>query len=253
MSSAALRELIALRFPDAVPAAQRSWSAVPTGVGELDGILPSGGFQRGRISTWAPVIGAAALLRAAALHTVAHGERAVWIDGTGTVAGACWRPGPLLIRPRDRRAALRAAVELARSGGFALVVLDGVDPETTELVRISRAAHEGGTAFVLLSRVSAMATLRLTSRALVERYVWRRSVVGDVDDVEQVCLRVEARASGWFAHAVVSLPLWRNEIRVALEPGMADRRGQIGVMNLSQGKKTAPNFPEKLRTASLSV
>jgi hypothetical protein len=224
--SAAARVLLATRFPDALPAAQRGWSSVPSGIAGLDRILPSGGFQRGRLSAWAPAVGSAALLRAAALHTVAGGERAAWIDARHTVAGACWRAAPVLVRPSGPMAALRAAEELARSGGFALVVLDGLDPETTELVRLSRAAREGSAALVLLTRVTALAALRLVSRPLLGEYAWRRSRVGDADEIRAVKVQVEARASGWFAHETISLSLWRDDLRLSVETGWPDRRGE---------------------------
>ncbi len=224
--SAAVRALLASRFPDALPAAQRSWSSVPLGIAALDRILPSGGFQRGRLSSWLPALGSAALLRAACLHTVAGGERAVWIDARHTVVGACWRPAPILVRPPSAVGALRATEELARSGGFALIVLDGAEPETTELVRLSRAAREGSAALVLLSRVTALATLRLSSRPLLGDYVWRRSAVGDADEVEAVRVRVDARASGWFASETISLSLWRDDLRLSVETGRPDRRGE---------------------------
>ena len=97
--SAAVQALIAQRFPDAIPVERWSRGTVPTGVEALDRILPNGGFQRGRLAVWTPGAGAAALLRAAALRAVADGERAVWIDATRTVTGACWRISP---RRRDR-------------------------------------------------------------------------------------------------------------------------------------------------------
>ena len=220
------RDLLATRFPDALPAAQRSWSSVPIGIAALDRILPSGGFQRGRLSNWMPAIGSAALLRAACHHTVAGGERAAWVDARHTVAGACWRPSPVLVRPPNSLAALRATEELARSGGFALIVLDGAEPETTELVRLSRAAREGSAALVLLSRVTALATLRLVSRPLLGEYAWRRSQVGDADEIRAVRVQVEARASGWFAQETISLSLWRDDLRLSVETGRPDRRGE---------------------------
>ena len=228
MSAAALataRQLIASRFPDALPAAQRSWSTVPTGLAELDKLLPSNGFQRGRLSSWAPGVGAAALLRASAVNTVGAGARAVWIDGTRSITGGGWPEGPMLIRPADGAGAVRATVELARSGGFALVVLDGVDPDQTGLVRLSRAAHEGGSALVILSRSTSLATLRIRSQALLGEYAWHRSLIGDADDVERVRVRVEARASGWLRQGTFSLSLRHHDLRLSLDSALPDRRG----------------------------
>ena len=89
-SIAALRALIEQRFPDAIPLTQRTTEEVATGISELDGILPNGGLPRGRLSVWAPQGGATAILRAACDSAVANGERAAWIDGDNTVAGAFW-------------------------------------------------------------------------------------------------------------------------------------------------------------------
>lgn len=228
MSATALataRQLIASRFPDALPAAQRSWSTVPSGLAELDKLLPSNGFQRGRLSSWAPGVGAAALLRASAVNAVGLGDRAVWIDGTRSITGDGWPEGPMLIRPADGPGAVRATVELARSGGFALVVLDGVDPDGTGLVRLSRAAHEGGSALVILSRSTSLATLRIRSQALLGEYDWHRSLIGDADDVERVRIRVEARASGWLRQGTFSLSLRHHDLRLSLDSALPDRRG----------------------------
>ena len=222
---ASVQAVLAQRFPDAVSG--RGWSRgiVPSGVAALDSVLPEGGFQRGRIAAWSPGAGAAALLRAACLRTVSCGERAVWIDACHMVAGACWREGPLLIRPDNPVAGLRAAEEFARSGGFGLVVLDGVDPDTTAMVRVSRAVHEGGSALVLLTRTTSLASLRLASRLLTGEYVWRRSPLGEPAALSAVRLRVEARASGWVASTELTIPVWRDDLRLSLETGYPDRRG----------------------------
>jgi len=142
-----------------------------------------------------------------------------------TVTGACWKEGPLLIRPDTPTAGLRAAEELTRSGGFALVVLDGVDPDPTAMVRLSRAANEGGSALVLLSHTTSLASLRLASCPLPAQYVRRRSPLGEPDVVTAVKLRVEARASGWFAATELAIPVWYDDQRLAPEYGYPDRRG----------------------------
>ena len=191
----------------------------------LDAILPDGGFQRGRLAVWSPGPGAPALLRSACLRVVAEGERGAWIDATHTVTGACWKEGPLLIRPDIPTAGLRAAEELTRSGGFALVVLDGVDPDPTAMVRLSRAANDGGSALVLLSHTTSLASLRLASCPLPAQYVRRRSPLGEPDVVTAVKLRVEARASGWFAATELAIPVWYDDQRLAPEYGYPDRRG----------------------------
>jgi hypothetical protein len=221
----AAQTLISQRFPDAVRVERWSRGIVPTGVEALDRILPNGGFQRGRLAVWMPGAGAAALLRAAALRAVAEGERAVWIDGTRTVTGACWREGPLLVRPSSENSALRAAEELGRSGGFAFVVLDGVEPQSPELVRCTRAAHDGGTALVLLTRATSLASLRLSSHPLPPVPVCSRPFPPVPSIIRAIRVKVTARASGWHASGELVLPVWHDDLRLSLELRHPDRRG----------------------------
>lgn len=198
---------------------------VQTGIEGLDRILPSAGFQRGRLAAWLPGPGAAALLRSTALHAVAEGERVVWIDATGALTGARWRQGPLVIRPRTPLAGLRACEELARSGGFALVVVDGAEAETAVAVRCARAAHEGSAAIVLLSCQAPVASLRLETHALPQAYGWRKSRLGEPGAVQSVRIRVTVRASGWHASTELVIPVWHDDRRLAPEFHHPDRRG----------------------------
>src|ERR1041384_7497696 len=91
-SVAALRALIEQRFPDAAPLTDgaRATDGVATGIAALDRILPNHGFPRGRLSMWAPLGAANAILRAACHAVVVSGERAAWIDTDNTIAGAFW-------------------------------------------------------------------------------------------------------------------------------------------------------------------
>lgn len=224
-SVAALRELLEQRFPDATPITHRDSVADPvaTGIRPLDQVLPNGGFPRGRLSVWAPQGGATAILRSACDAAVAAGERAAWIDGDSTVAGAFWNSGPTLVRPQSRVHALRAADELLRCGGYALLVIAGLEPQGTEMVRLTRAAREGGTAFVAMTSNAALASVRLTSRLM--RYRWRRSPFGDPAEVRDVTVRVHARTVGWNAHVEFPLQVMHHELRLSLESDLADRRG----------------------------
>ena len=229
-SVAALRALIQQRFPDATPLplvgqpdSARTAEQVATGIPPLDHILPNGGLPRGRLSVWAPQGGATAILRAACHATVAAGERAAWVDGDNTVAGAFWNDGPYLVRPQSRLHALRAAEELLRSGGFSLLILAGAEPQGTETVRLTRAAREGGAALVTVGSAAAMASLRLTS-ALVH-YRWRRTPFGDPAVPRDATVRVNARAVGFTAHTEFSIPVLHHELRLSLESELADRRG----------------------------
>jgi hypothetical protein len=220
-----LRELLDLRFPDAAPIQRHRTEVVATGVSELDAIFPGGGFPRGRLSVWAPGGGATAVLRSACRSAVAGGERSVWIDGGGTMAGAFWDAGPILIRPKSRLHALRAAESLLRSGGFAVVVLAGADPEGTENVRLSRAAHESGSVCIALTASATTSALRASSSIRPHGYVWRRGPHGDAAVIDTATLDVRISSLGWNRRARVVLPVRRDELRMALSVDMPDRRG----------------------------
>ena len=223
--TAAIRALIEHRFPDATPVTHRTAEPVATGIEVLDAILPGRGLPRGRLTVWMPQGGASAVLRAACHTTVAAGERAVWIDGLGTVAGPFWEEGPILVRPRTRKHGLRGAEDLLRSGGFALVVVAGIEPEGTETVRLSRAVAEGGGALVTLSTLASMASLRIPSRILRESYRWRKTPFGDPAEAQEARIRVRVRSLGWNRSADFSVPVVAYDLRMGLESGLADRRG----------------------------
>ena len=220
-----LRELLDLRFPDAAPIQRHRTEVVATGIGELDAIFPSGGFPRGRLSVWAPGGGATAVLRSACSAAVAGGERSVWIDGGGTMAGAFWDSGPILIRPRSRLHALRAAESLLRSGGFAVVVLAGADPEGTENVRLSRAAHDSGSVCIALTESATTSALRASSSIRPHGYVWRRDPHGDAAVIDAATLDVRISSLGWNRRVRLVLPVRRDELRLALSLDLPDRRG----------------------------
>lgn len=231
LSVAALRALIEQKFPDATPVIRRVVQPVGTGIHELDRALPGSGFPLGKISVCEPHGGVTAMLKAACHATVANGDRAAWIDGARTIAGAFWDEGPLLVRPATRTYAVRAADELLRSGGFRLVVLTGADASDTETMRLVRAVHDGGGAFVAITSHTQMAALRLAAQ--VKEYRWRFDPFGEPAEVQDVRVRVDVRALGWNKHAEFSLPVQSNDLRMSLESGLADRRGK------SSGKRTA--------------
>jgi hypothetical protein len=165
-----------------------------------------------------------AILRASCQTLLAAGERAAWIDSGHTV-GPFWQEGPLLIRPTGRTNALRWGEGLLRCGGFALVVLTGVDPVGTETVRLSRAAHEGGGAFVALTTSAVMAALRVTSRVLPHSYDWQRGPFTDPAAPRAATVDVRVRAPGWNESARAVLPVTPYDLRLSLDPGLVDRRG----------------------------
>ena len=220
-----LRSLLEQRFPDATPVTHRTAEPVATGIGQLDGILPNGGLPRGRLSVWMPQGGATAMLRASCLSVASTGERAAWIDGLGTITGQFWEEGPILVRPASRRNSLRAAEELLRCGGFGLIVLTGSEPAGTEMVRLSRAAREGGAAFVALTSHTSMASVRITSRILSHSYEWRRSPFGDPAEACSAMIKVRAQSLGWNRQTELRVPVVQHDLRSALEAGLPDRRG----------------------------
>ena len=229
MTSAAslvdLRSLLEQRFPNATPLTHHTADPVATGIRGLDAILPGGGLPRGRLSVWMPQGGATAILRAACHTTVRAGERAAWIDGLGTIAGQFWEEGPVLVRPSNRKNSLRCSEELLRCGGFALVVLAGAEPAGPEMVRLSRAAREGGGAFVALTTHTSMASLRITSRLTLGGYLWKKDPFGDPADAYSATVNVRTQSLGWNRQTEFRLPIVPHEARMALDAGLPDRRG----------------------------
>lgn len=222
---AQLRSMLEQRFPSAVPLAYRTAAALGTGVEALDRALPGNGLSRGRLTAWAPGGGAAALLRAACQTTVARGERAAWIDAPGVECGDAEWNGPLLLRPGGATRALECAEELLRSGGFALVVLNGAEAADAERVRLSRAAREGGGALVAVGEATSHASVRIVSRTAPADYRWRTDPFGEPAEVEWVTVHVRATALGWSREAALKLRVLCYEPCLSVEPALGDRRG----------------------------
>jgi hypothetical protein len=224
----ALRQLLEQQFPDATPltGVRRSTRAMSTGLESIDRVLPGEGLPRGKLTVWTPDGGATAVLRAACQSAISLGERAVWIDATWT-CGPDWQDGPLLIRPSapHRINALTCAEVLLRSGGFALVVMAGAESEGPETVRLTRAAREGGAAFVALVRGGSMASLRIASRILPESYRWQSGPFREPAQPLEATVEVRARALGWNARTRVTLPVMPYDLRLSLDPRLPDRRG----------------------------
>jgi recA bacterial DNA recombination protein len=220
-----LRRVIEARFPNAVPLPERTVPQISTGVEALDRILPSGGLPRGRLSVWVPGIGGTAVLRAACTKAVERGERAAWVDGVGRVSPSAEWGGVTLARPRAEKEALECAEELLRSGGFAVVVRVGEGSRGPERVRLCRAAREGGSALVEISRDPHMAAVRIRARASPESFRWRTNELGERMEVESVTLRVQVAAAGWSRESDVVLVVMNHEHSLSVDPWLADRRG----------------------------
>lgn len=227
MTAAALdlREHLARRFPDAIPLAGRREAGLATGISTFDSVLPNNGLPRGRPTVWSmPAIGATAILSAACRGVLASGLRAAWIDGSRTL-GLGWDVGPVMLRPRTPLLGLRFAELLLVSGGFALVVMHGIPADRTTLFRLARAVHEGGGAFAMIAEGTLPAALRLRSRYLPERFDYARTPFGDAAALRSVTIAIDATSSGWNATTTLSLPFRSHDVRSALDPGLADRRG----------------------------
>lgn len=235
-----LRDTLAERFPDAQPLVYRTAGAAATGVVDLDRLLPGGGLPRGQLTVWRPGCGATAILRAACMATVERGERAVWVDTAGQVLGDRWPRGPLLVRPTGPEEALECAEELARSGGFGIVVLG---PGRMELpVRLGRAAREGGGALVAMNGDTAHARLRIDSRLAADSWRWGRDPFGDPTDIESALIEVSAASLGWSGHTCFRLPVLSHEVRLALDPLLVDRRGAPRRATWPAGRSSRPEI-----------
>ena len=222
----ALREALRERFPNAQPVIQRTAGAVATGLGPLDGMLPGNGLPRGRVTLWRSGAGSTAVLRAACSEVSARGERAAWIDVQRLITADSWRGDAMLLRPNSETEALVCAEELLRCGGFALVVLAGGGRLfEREAVRLSRAVHAGGSAFVAVAPIAPVAHLRLASRIESDGYHWKLNPFGEPVSVESVRVEVQAQAMGWNGRCSLVLPVVGFEPRTALDPLLHDRRG----------------------------
>ncbi len=220
-----LRQQLAQRFPGAIPLAARHDNGLSTGIAALDAMLPTAGLPRGRPTVWAsPGAGATAILGTVCQAVLAMGHRAAWIDG-GRMLGLGWQCGPVVLRPRTPLLGLRFAELLLTSGGFALVVMQGIPTDRTALFRLARAAHEGGSAFALVADGTLPAALRLTSRYLPDQFRYAPTPCGDPAQLRSVALRLDAAASGWNRQLTLPLTVNAHDVRSALDSGLADRRG----------------------------
>lgn len=221
--AANLRSVIEQRFPTAVPAPPRLRS-VETGIPSLDALLPGNGFPRGHLTVWAPGAGATAILRGSCRSVLTRGERTAWIDGSHELYGNLWK-GVVVIRPTEQKTALAAAEELLSSEGFSLLVLSGVQVDETQRLRLTKAAREGGSAFIVRESNPAQASLRISSRIVPASYTWRRNAFSEPCEAESVTVEVTVSRSGLTRTTKLLLPIARYDVRLSLEPGLVDRRG----------------------------
>jgi hypothetical protein len=219
-----IRELLEQRFPSAVPLPERRW-VQKTGVGPLDGALPGGGLPRGRLTSWSPTTGTTAVLRAVCRRAIAEGERAVWIDAAGTAVADGWIRGPLLVRPRSTEQALESAEGMLHSAGVAVLVIAGCRMSAVERLRLLRGAREGGAALVAVEDGHFRADVRVSTAVGPADYRWMCNAHGEPASVAAVTVHAHVTAPGWDRRGTFTLSVHHHELRLSLEPGLADRRG----------------------------
>jgi hypothetical protein len=159
-------------------AAPRSYVAtLRTGVAEVDALLPSGGFPLGQALELCGEVASGRTSLALRAVASAHRERRLcaWVDGPkelyppAAAAMGVDLSRLLIVRPKQQSQLAWTAVQLARSGAFACVVLDltqglgstgkssGLRLSLAEGKKLADAAFRGGTLLLLLSSPSAPA------------------------------------------------------------------------------------------------
>lgn len=150
----ALQEALRARFP---AAEVDSGAVLGTGVEALDGLLPGGGLPRGQVVEWVAARsgGSATLLRQLVMHRVQQEERVALVDAGRTLAAADWvapaRSTALtFVRPPEPGEGPWCAELLLRTGGFSLVVLDGVGLPERAAQRLSHRTRESGSVLLVV-------------------------------------------------------------------------------------------------------
>lgn len=150
MTVAALRAQLAAISPPPAPGRR----ALPTGIAELDALIPDRGLPLGRLTEVAGTRGSGrtTLLRALVERTALDGALVACVDARRTLAPRDWARmrDVWMVRPPEPARAAWCADVLLRSGAFALVVLDGAPPLPSAVaVRLVRLARDGGSALVI--------------------------------------------------------------------------------------------------------
>ncbi|MEX2181203.1 MAG: hypothetical protein WD771_04130 [Gemmatimonadaceae bacterium] len=131
--------------------------ALPTGLPQLDALLPGRGIPPGRLTELlAPAgLGKTSIARAIVATTLAAGHGVAWVDATRTLDPRDWAElagdGLWVVRPPEATRGAWCADLLLRTGAFALVVLDGAPVLSRTLgVRFAHLARETDSALLLL-------------------------------------------------------------------------------------------------------
>jgi hypothetical protein len=134
---------------------ERQTPGLPTGVEQLDALLPGGGLPIGRLTEVVAPRGGGrtTVLRSVVRNTVRTGGWVAVVDASRTLAPRDWEmPGAscFFIRPPRAKRGTWCADLLLRTGAFALVVLDGAPPLPRAVAaRLTRLARDAGSALVL--------------------------------------------------------------------------------------------------------
>jgi len=64
-------------------------------------------------------------------------------------------------------------------------------------------------------------------RILPPSYRWHRTPFGDPAEAQLAVVQVRVRTLGWNARTEFPMPVMAHELRLGLEPGLADRRGAL--------------------------
>jgi hypothetical protein len=237
---------------EGVAGGQNQPGGLPTGVSELDDILPSNGIPRGRLTELLGTRGAGrtTLLRRIVQSVVSSGLWVAYIDASRTLAPQFWahRGSKNILwvvrpPPADAKRGAWCADVLLRSGAFALVVLDGAPTLTRPIaVRLSRLARDSNSAFIVTSDERSAAlmggALRLRLRALREprtqgahprRTQGTRETRGThttpaLRRARERRFLIEMEKGGSPKHVEVSCAI-EVESRLCAHPAVPDRRG----------------------------
>lgn len=179
MSGSALRRALEREIERIEPRPRDGDVHVPTGIRELDALLPLGGLPRGRSIEWAgpASCGKTSILRAVLARLRASGEPTALIDTSRTLYAPDWeelvRGGGRfwVVRPPDAGEAAWCADLLLRSGAFGAVALEATPGRRGDAgilrrgiaVRLQRLAEEAGTLLLVVGELP-LAGLRLRFR-----------------------------------------------------------------------------------------
>jgi hypothetical protein len=210
---------------------------LPTGIADLDSLLPSSGIPRGRLTELLGVrgVGRTTLLRRIVRNVVNAGFWVAYIDATRTLAPAQWagigRGDRLwVVRPPagDNARGAWCADVLLRSGAFALVVLDGAPVLNRSIaVRLSRLARDSNSAFVvtgdersatMLGGALRLRLRRTTPRMRGRRRRWRGALARD----RWFSIAIEKGGSPRSVEVCCAVGV---ESRLCTYPEIPDRRG----------------------------